>query len=132
MSNDNPPVDHVVIDDESGDEPRAAPIEDNVKSKAAWMRLLFMFVFYILASLAAMVASVVVIFGFAWVLFTGEPNEQLQKTGKGIAAYIYQIVAYLTYNTEARPFPFDNAWPSGGDVTADVSADVMADDSQAS
>lgn len=117
MSNDNPPVDHVVIDDEPG----PAPIEDNVKSKATWMRLLIMFVFYILASLAAMVASVVVLLGFAWVLFTGEPNVQLQKTGKGIARYLYQIVAYLTYNTEMRPFPFDDVWPTSDDVLAEES-----------
>jgi len=111
MSNDNPPADHAIMDEEPG----AAPKEDPIKSKATWMRLLFMLVFYVLASLATMVASVVVVLGFAWVLFTGEANAQLQKTGKGIAAYLYQIVNYLTYNSETRPFPFDDAWPAVDD-----------------
>jgi len=48
-----------------------------------------------------------------WVLFTGETNKLLEKFGQSLAAYTYQIIRYLTFNTEERPFPFDLDWPSG-------------------
>jgi len=108
MSDDNPPVDHVMTDDDDD----SSHIEEHLKSKPTWLRLVFMVVFYVLGSLAAFVASVVVVLGFLWVLFTGETNKQLQQVGKGIAAYVHQIICYLTYNSDSKPFPFDADWPS--------------------
>ena len=111
MSDDNPPVDHVLADEDDG----ANAIEETWKSKSTWMRLIFMIVFSVLASVATFVVSVVVVLGFLWVLFTGETNKQLQQTGQGIATYLYQILLYLTYNSDDRPFPFEAEWPSGKD-----------------
>ena len=114
------PTDHVV--DESGDDDtaaRGAAIEENLKSRSTWLRLVFMFVFYVLGSVATLVASVVVVLGFLWVLFTGSTNEQLKRTGQGIATYIAQIIEYLTYNSDVRPFPFDAEWPAPPVVEAD-------------
>ena len=48
---------------------------------------------------------------FFWVLFTGETNQKLQEFGKSLATYTNQIILYLTFNTEERPFPFDVDWP---------------------
>ena len=108
MSDDNPPVDHVTMDDEHD----STRVEEHYKSKSTWLRLVFMVVFYVLGSLAALVASVVVLLGFLWVLFTGETNKRLQQVGKGIAAYVSEIICYLTYNSDTKPFPFDAEWPS--------------------
>jgi hypothetical protein len=33
--------------------------------------------------------------------------------GQALATYTYQIIRYLTFNTEERPFPFDSDWPAG-------------------
>jgi Domain of unknown function (DUF4389) len=111
MSDDNPPVDHVLVDEER--EPSA--MEENLKSKPTWMRLVFMIIFSILASVTSFVATVVVVLGFLWVLFTGETNKQLQELGKSIASYLYQIFCYLTYNSDDRPYPFELEWPSAKD-----------------
>jgi len=46
-------------------------------------------------------------------LFTAETNKALEQLGQSLATYTYQIVRYLTYNTEERPFPFDLDWPDG-------------------
>ena len=111
MSDDNPPVDHVLIDEERG----TSAMEENLKSKPTWMRLVFMILFSILASVTSFVASIVVGLGFLWVLFTGETNKQLQALGKSIASYLYQILCYLTYNSDDRPFPFELEWPAADD-----------------
>ena len=110
MSDTNPPADHSFADDK--DPPR--PIENNLKSKATWTRFLFMVISYVLISLASIVGSVIVVFGFLWVLFTGEVNRELRGVGQSLAAYIYENVRYLTFNTDDRPFPFGNKWPGSG------------------
>jgi hypothetical protein len=109
MSNDNPPADEVVVDRD----PAGKPIEENLKSRATWTRLLFMVICCILVSIASFVGTFVVVLGFLWVLFTGEVNRQIQQVGQSIAAYIYEIIRYLTFNTDDRPFPLGNDWPSG-------------------
>ena len=109
MSDNNPPVDPV----ETEDEAQAKPIENNVKSRSTWLRLVFMIGYGLLAWVAGMVGALVIVFGFLWVLFTGEVNRQLQQAGQAIASYLYEIVRYLTYNMDDKPFPFGRDWPSG-------------------
>lgn len=113
MNTDTRPGDHP-IDDDADESAGHQALERNVKSKATWLRLVYMLVFYVLASVAAIVATVVVVLGFFWVLFTGETNEQLRRTGQSLGAYFDEILRYLTYNTDVRPFPFDAGWPSSG------------------
>jgi hypothetical protein len=76
------------------------------------MRLVFMIIVALLYSVSRLVVAAVIVFQFLWVLFTGVNNEKLQKFGADLASYTYQIVLYLTFNTEDRPFPFDLEWPS--------------------
>ena len=35
---------------------------------------------------------------------------QLLKFSQNLAAYVFQIITFLTFNSEQRPFPF-TAWP---------------------
>jgi hypothetical protein len=53
-----------------------------------------------------MVSTVVVVLGFLWVLFTGDTNPQLKRTGQSLATYLSQVLRYLTFNSEERPFTF--------------------------
>ncbi len=109
MNNENPPADHAFADDS---EPGKPALEENLKSRATWTRLLFMLICYILVSIASLVGTFVVVLGFFWVLFTGEVNRQLRQVGQSLAGYIYEIVRYLTFNTDDRPFPLGGEWPS--------------------
>ena len=109
MNNSNPPADEVFVED-GGPE---RPIEENLKSRATWTRLLFMVICGILLSIASFVGGFVVVLGFLWVLVTGEVNRQIREVGQSIAAYAYEIIRFLTFNTEDRPFPLGSDWPSG-------------------
>ena len=102
MSDTNPPADHAFVDDKKS----GTPIEENLKSRATWKRFLFMLISYILISLASIVGSFIVVFGFLWVLFTGEVNRELRGVGPSLAADIDENVRFLTYTTEDRPCPF--------------------------
>ena len=87
-------------------------LEENLKRGSTWLRLLFMLLFLFLWGVSRLVTAAVVVVQFLWVLITAETNEQLLKFGQGLASYSYQIVMYLTFNTEERPFPFSD-WPQG-------------------
>lgn len=108
-------TDHNRVEDgaSANGNPGGRKIEENLTSKATWTRLLFMVICYVLVSLASFVGTFVVIFGFLWLLVTGDVNRQLQQIGQSLASYIYQIVRYLTFNSDDRPFPLGADWPSG-------------------
>ena len=111
MSDNNPPADHSFVEEE----PSEKPIERNLKSRATWTRFLYMVLACVTVSLAGLVGSAVVVLGFLMVLFTGEVNRELRGVGQSIAAYIYENIRYLTFNTNDRPFPFGGAWPAATD-----------------
>jgi hypothetical protein len=109
MTKEGPPKDHIA----GRYEPRSqSALERNLSSGATWLRLLFMLVVVLLWAVSRIVIGVVVLLQFFHVLFTGDVNDKLRDLGEQLARYSYQIVAYLTYNTEHRPFPFDLDWPS--------------------
>jgi len=53
----------------------------------------------------------VVIIQFLFKLLTGGANPQLQVAGQHLGAYICEMVLFLTFATEDRPYPF-GPWPS--------------------
>lgn len=108
MVDQNPTVDQV----ESEGSGNGTPLERNIKSRSTWLRLLFILIYCALISIAGFVGTFVVVVGFFWVLFTGEVNQQLRQVGQAIASYIYEMVRYVTFNTDDKPFPFGGAWPS--------------------
>lgn len=87
-------------------------IKENLKQQSTWMRGLYMLMFALFYSLAEVVLFSVVIFQFVLKLFTGNTNPRLQKLGQSIATYIYQIIQFLTFNSNHHSYPF-GAWPKG-------------------
>jgi len=109
MSDENHPS-----SESSGDgQKNPIPVKNNLKARATWLRLFFMLVVILLYWVARLVVGMVVLLQFFWVLFTGEANRSLEGLGQSLATYTYQIIRYLTFNTEERPFPFDADWPDG-------------------
>jgi len=87
-------------------------LEENVKSRSTWLRLLYMVVFGALYALSRFVVFAVVVLQFFWLLFTGSANPKLTAAGQSLATYTYELVRYLTFASDVRPFPFDADWPS--------------------
>ena len=92
-------------------EASANTVVDNIKAKSTWLRLFFILVIALLYSVSRLVVGAVVLLQFFFVLFTGKTNNQLLSFGQSLSTYTYQVVCYLTFNTEERPFPFDIEWP---------------------
>lgn len=80
------------------------------KDKSVWFRGLYMLIFLFFLGVAKLVAFVVIVFQFLNVLFTTETNQQLLKFGKSLSIYHYQVMMFLTYNSEEQHFPMGD-WP---------------------
>lgn len=100
-----------------------ADVKAHLKDTNAWLRLLYMLLFGIIYSVAEVVLLAVVVFQFLFVLFGGSRNERLLSLGGQLSTFIYQLLRYLTYNSDIRPYPFGD-WPAAeeGGETAESSA----------
>ncbi len=72
-----------------------------------------MLVFAFCLGVAKFVMFAVVLFQFASVLLTSNTNANLLQFGQALSVYQYQIMRFLTYNSEEQPFPVGE-WPSDG------------------
>ena len=93
--------------------------ESPLHSPAKWQRVFFTVVCVLLYGVSRVVVSGIVVFQVFTLLITGEPNHKLFTFGQALARYTYQLVRYLTFVTEHRPFPFDLNWPREKDSQAE-------------
>ena len=87
-------------------------IKENLKQQSTWIRGLYMLMFALFYGIAEVVLFAVVIFQFILKLLTAKNNPRLLKLGQNLATYVYQIIQFLTFNSEYQPYPF-GAWPKG-------------------
>lgn len=90
-------------------------IKTNLGRGDTWLRGLFILIFGAIYALAEIVLIAVVVFQFLHTLVTARANPRLQEFAQSLAAFIYQIVLYVTFNSDVRPFPFA-PWPGPGQV----------------
>lgn len=91
--------------------------KENIKDHGTWMRGLNIILFAIIYSVTEIVIALVVVFQFLSVLLTHKTNDKLLSLGMNLSTYIFQILSYVTFNTNERPFPFSD-FPDGGSAGA--------------
>ncbi|MEI8055173.1 MAG: DUF4389 domain-containing protein [bacterium] len=88
---------------------------DNLKEKLLvkdkWLRGLFMLFFIVIKYLVSWLIALIALFQFVVDLLMDKPNEKLLAFTKQLNSYLLQIVNFLTFNSEKKPFPF-TSWPS--------------------
>jgi len=87
-------------------------LKDNIKKQSTWMRGLHMLLFSIFYKIAELILFAVIVFQFILKVLTGDTNDRLRKLGQSISTYIYQVLQFLSFNSEQHPYPF-GAWPKG-------------------
>ncbi|MEX2365777.1 MAG: DUF4389 domain-containing protein, partial [Pseudohongiellaceae bacterium] len=83
-------------------------IKENILSPSQWLRILYMVFFAVVCWLLGIIMSVLVIAEVLISLISGRDNENLRQLGASLIQYFYQILQFLTYNTEKKPFPFSS------------------------
>ncbi len=87
-------------------------IKENAKNIDVWTRGLFILVFAVIFYFLFILIWLVVIFQFVMKLITTELNQQLLDFSDALNKYVSQILLYITFKSEERPFPF-SPWPTG-------------------
>jgi len=87
-------------------------IRQNLRNRTTWWRALYMLLFTVIYGVAELVIATVVMFQLLSVLFTGATNERLLALGQNLSTYVYQILLFLSFNSDERPYPFGD-WPDG-------------------
>jgi len=81
------------------------PPDPNIETNA-FLRLIFMALFFALFGVARLLLWAVVLFQFLAHLLTGRVTQRGQVWGNVLSTWIYQMMLFMSYNTERMPFPF--------------------------
>ena len=84
--------------------------KDSIKSESFWLRSIFMVLFFIVYRIVDILVLLVAVSQWLYVLLSGDANQGLRKFANGLSLYVAQIINYLSYNSEEKPFPFSD-WP---------------------
>lgn len=82
-----------------------------IPPRKLWLRALLMLLMGAAFQLAAWVLAAVALLQLGFALFTDQPNPRLQSFGRSVGRYLGQIAGFVTFATEALPFPFSD-WPA--------------------
>jgi len=83
--------------------------EQQVERKETGMRILLTVLFVVIIRAVEVVLGIVVLFQLIFVLITKRrPGEQVARFANRIIPYVVQLLRYLTYQEDQRPFPFSD------------------------
>ncbi|WP_455216997.1 DUF4389 domain-containing protein [Kaarinaea lacus] len=85
-------------------------LKHNLTAGETWVRGLFILLFAFFLVIARIVTGAVVVIQFLFTVFTGKTNDNLRNLGAMLSQYVYQCLLFVTYNSDDKPFPFDD-WP---------------------
>lgn len=89
----------------------AEPKKLDLGSKDQWLRGLFMILFLVIGYVLYFIILFMSIVQFIMNIVSKKPNDQLLRLGQSMSTYAYDIVRFLCFNSEKKPFPF-SPWPS--------------------
>jgi len=81
-------------------------LKERLSAGDTWLRLLFIVVFGVFASIATWLIWLAAAVQFLFVLFAGKTNENLSAFADTLVAYVAQAFSYMVYRSDAKPFPF--------------------------
>ena len=101
-------------------------IIDNLKQSSVWVRIILMVAFAVVLYPVFLVLLVLMIAQMLFVIITGESNANLRSLGVALSAYVFQIVQFMSYVTDTKPFPFSD-FPKAENDDLNVSNEIKQD-----
>jgi len=110
-------------------------MKDRLTRTSTWVRGLYMLLFALIYSIAEILVAFIAIFQFFALLIAGRPMDRLVEFGDDLTVFVYEILQFVTFNSEDKPYPF-GPWPGGdrrdprdeADITDGALDTVAADD----
>lgn len=81
------------------------------KQDAHWLRVLYNIMFYVIYKIVDLVIFGVLVIQLVISTFADSPNKQLQEFGAALSLYVKQIVSFISFASDEKPYPFSD-WPS--------------------
>ena len=89
---------------------------DNLKRPSLWKRVFFTLGFALLFNIILVpLVLLMVLVQVAFSLFAGEKNSNLADLSEKLVAYLIEVLGFLLFTTEHKPFPF-NDFPGLGEI----------------
>lgn len=86
-------------------------MQSDLSRPSIWLRLLWMVIFAVIFNIAELIVAAIAVLQFGIVLFTGECNARILAFSRSLNRFIYQILSFVTFDSDERPFPFAD-WPA--------------------
>ena len=84
-------------------------IKSNLLDSKHWIRLAFMLIYlFLLSVLFFPILLVLVVLQFICALITGRDNDNLRKASEVFCEFLNQVIRYLTYSSDDKPWPFND------------------------
>lgn len=77
-------------------------------TKHGWERVLFVALFWVIFYVSQIVIAAVVVGQCLFMLIGGKPNDHLTQLGDKLSQYINEILRFMTFNSDQKPFPFSD------------------------
>ena len=101
-------------------------LKKHIREPKTWLRGVYILLFLVCYSVAKVIIFAIIIFQFIMTVITGKTNKRLVTLGLSLSTYSYQILTFLTFNTDYHPYPF-GAWPTGTNVEQSESKDIKTE-----
>lgn len=85
-------------------------IGKRLSSKEVWLRALYIILYLFICYLAAFAVLFIILFQFISSIIIHDQNPYLLQFSQSLNQYYYDVLRFITYNTEEKPFPF-KSWP---------------------
>jgi len=102
-------------------------IKENVKKTDTWIRGLFIIVYGVVFYFLYLIIWLFVVFQFITKVITGDLNKNLSDTSGWLTDYATQILAYITFQSDEKPWPIGPMPGStgGAEDTSEAAAEAL-------
>ncbi len=85
-------------------------VETNERERPGLSRALYTLLYLMIGRFISMVLFIIAITQYIYSWLTGEPNEKILHFTEDLAEYSKQLVSYVGFNTDEKPWPMSE-WP---------------------
>ena len=87
-----------------------AVLTENIKEPSIWVNFFLKVVYLVFLNFIVPFLGFITLLQLLFSIGSKKPNENLVFFSKKISSYIYQIINFITYSSDQRPWPF-NSFP---------------------
>ena len=89
-------------------------LTENIKEPSIWVNFFLKIVYLVFLNFIVPFLGFITLLQLLFSIGSKKPNENLVTFSKKISSYIYQIINFITYSSDQRPWPF-NSFPESSD-----------------